>query len=327
MSHASARFTPVERLLIVQRIEAGMPQAHVAAQMGLSRSTVAKWWRRWVEHGEAGLVDRSSRPRRCPRRTSAAVEERVCRLRRQKRWGLARIGARLEVPASTVHRMLVRHGLNRLSHIDRPTGRLIRRYERPEPGDLVHLDVKKVGKVPPGGGWRAHGRANTVARGTKHRPRVGYSYLHVAVDDHSRLAYVEVLDNETPTRWSGFSSGPASGSDPSASPSTRSSPTTGRTSGPRPSPTSSPDAPSPTPSPGRTGPKPAAKQSGSTASSPTSSSTATSSDQSPTADADSKPGSTTTISTATTPLSTAHPPHECTTIMGITAGAEGWAPR
>lgn len=181
-----------------------MAQAHVAAQMGLSRATVAKWWRRWVEHGEAGLVDRSSRPRRCPRRTSAAVEAKVCRLRRQKRWGPARIGARLGVSASTVHRILVRNGLNRLSWLDRPTGRVIRRYERPHPGDLVHLDVKKVGKIPPGGGWRAHGRANIAARGTKRRPRVGYSYLHVAVDDHSRLAYVEALDNETADTLVGF---------------------------------------------------------------------------------------------------------------------------
>jgi len=88
----------------------------------------------------------------------------VCRLRRQKRWGPARIAARTGVPASTVHRILVRNGLNRLSWIDRPTGKVIRRYERPQPGDLVHLDVKKAGKVPPGGGWRAHGRANTFTR-------------------------------------------------------------------------------------------------------------------------------------------------------------------
>ena len=118
--------------------------------------------------------------------------------------GLPRISASLGVPASTVHRVLVRHGLNRLSWIDRPTGRVIRRYERPHPGELVHLDVKKVGRVPPGGGWRAHGRANTAARGSKKRPRVGYSYLHVAVDDHSRLAYVEALDDETADTLVGF---------------------------------------------------------------------------------------------------------------------------
>ena len=204
MSHANARLTPMGRLLIIQRIQGGMAQAHVAAQMGLSRATVAKWWRRWQADGEAGLADRSSRPHRSPRRTDAKTEAKVCRLRRQKRWGPARIGARLGVPASTVHKILVRHGLNRVSHIDRPTGRPIRRYERPHPGELVHLDVKKVGKVPPGGGWRAHGRANTAARGTKRRPRVGYSYLHVAIDDHSRLAYVEALDNETADTLVGF---------------------------------------------------------------------------------------------------------------------------
>ena len=87
MSHANARFTPAGRLLMVQRIEAGMPQTHVARQMGLSRGTVAKWWRRWCEHGEAGLVDRSLRPHSSPRRTPARVEERVCRLRRSTRRG------------------------------------------------------------------------------------------------------------------------------------------------------------------------------------------------------------------------------------------------
>ena len=124
--------------------------------------------------------------------------------RRSARLGPARLAARTGVPASTVHNILVRCGLNRLSWIDRPTGRTIRRYERPEPGDLVHLDVKKVGKVPPGGGWRAHGRGHARSRGTKRRPRVGYSYLHVAVDGHSRLACVEALDDETADTLVGF---------------------------------------------------------------------------------------------------------------------------
>lgn len=181
-----------------------MAQAHVAAQMGLSRSTVAKWWSRWQAHGEAGLVDRSSRPRRPPRRMDSKTEERVCRLRKTTRLGPARLAARTGVPVSTVHRVLVRNGLNRLSWNDRPAGRVIRRYERPEPGGLVHLDVEKVGKVPPGGGWRAHGRANTRARGTKRRRRVGCSCLHVAVDDHSRLACVEALDDETADTLCGF---------------------------------------------------------------------------------------------------------------------------
>ena len=173
-----------------------MPQAHVAAQMGLSRGTVAKWWRRWCEHGEAGLTDRSSRPHRSPRRTAAGVEERICRLRRSTRRGPVYLGARTGVPASTVWRVLKRNGLNRLSWIDRPTGRVIRRYERSAPGELVHLDIKKVGKIPPGGGWRIHGRGSQQAKRSSGR-RVGYTHLHVAIDDYSRVAYVEAHDNET----------------------------------------------------------------------------------------------------------------------------------
>ena len=196
MSHANAPFTPAGRLLMVQRIEAGMPQAHVARQMGVSRATVAKWWRRWCEHGEAGLVDRSSRPHRSPRRTPAKVEERICRLRRSTRRGSVYLSARTGVPAATVWRILQRNGLNRLSWIDRPTGRVIRRYERSSPGELVHLDIKKVGQIPPGGGWRVHGRGSDAAKRSRRRP-VGYTYLHVAIDDYSRVAYVEAHDDET----------------------------------------------------------------------------------------------------------------------------------
>ncbi len=203
MSHANAGLTPAGRLLMVQRVEAGMPQAHVAAQMGLSRGTVAKWWRRWCEHGEAGLVDRSSRPRCSPRRTDARVEERICRLRRSTRRGPVYLGARTGVPASTVWRILKRNGLNRLSWIDRPTGRVIRRYERSAPGELVHLDIKKVGKIPPGGGWRIHGRGSQQAKRSSGR-RVGYTFLHVAIDDYSRVAYVEAHDNETAVTLVGF---------------------------------------------------------------------------------------------------------------------------
>ena len=119
MSHANARLTPTGRLLLVQRIEAGMPQAEVARQMRLSRGTVAKWWHRWCEHGEAGLVDRSSRPHRSPRRTAAGVEQRICRLRRSTRRGPVYLSARTGVPAATVWRILARNGLNRLAWIDR----------------------------------------------------------------------------------------------------------------------------------------------------------------------------------------------------------------
>jgi transposase InsO family protein len=103
------------------------------------------------------------------------------------------------VPSSTVHKILVRRGLNRLAWIDRPTGKVIRRYERAHPGELIHLDIKKVGRIPPGGGWKVHGRGKV-----RKRPRVGYTYLHVAVDDHSRVAYVEAHDNEQAVTLVGF---------------------------------------------------------------------------------------------------------------------------
>ena len=207
MSHGNARLTPAGRLLLVRRVAAGEPQAEVARQMRLSRGTVAKWWGRWVEHGDAGLVDRSSRPNRSPRRTDAATEERICRLRRSTKRGPVYLSARTGVPASTVWRVLCRHGLNRLDRLDRPTGRTIRRYEKAAPGELVHLDIKKVAKVPPGGGWRVHGRGSPKARRSRRSGRSGgggYTYLHVAVDDYSRVAYVEACDNETATTLAGF---------------------------------------------------------------------------------------------------------------------------
>lgn len=199
MSHRNARLTPAGRRMMIQRIEAGTPQAHVATQMGLSRATVSKWWCRYRTEGVAGLEDRSSRPRRSPTQTPKAVEDRICRLRQSKRWGPERLAMHTGVPSSTVHKILVRRGLNRLAWIDRPTGKVIRRYERAHPGELIHLDIKKVGRIPPGGGWKVHGRGKV-----RKRPRVGYTYLHVAVDDHSRVAYVEAHDNEQAVTLVGF---------------------------------------------------------------------------------------------------------------------------
>jgi transposase-like protein len=152
MAHANARLTPAGRLTLVGRIAAQprRPIAHIAHEMGVSRTTAYRWWGRYQQLGEAGLVDRPSIPLRSPRRTAARLEERILRLRRRERLGPARIAARLGLPASTVHRVLVRHQLNRLAWLDRPTGRPIRRYEHPRPGDLVHLDVKKLGRIPAG---------------------------------------------------------------------------------------------------------------------------------------------------------------------------------
>jgi transposase InsO family protein len=188
-------------LVLVRRIAAGRPVAHVAAEMGVSRTTASRWWRRWLAEGEAGLRDRSSRPHRSPRRTALHVERRVERLRRRERLGPLRIAQRLGLATSTVYRVLCRLGLRHLRWLDRPTGEVIRRYEHPRPGDLLHMDVKKLGRIPSGGGWRAHGRGQDGHGG---HSRVGYAFIHSVVDDHSRLAYSEVLVDERAATTVGF---------------------------------------------------------------------------------------------------------------------------
>jgi transposase InsO family protein len=200
VSHRNARLTVHGRRLLVERVGAGRPVAHVAAEMGVSRATAHKWVRRWRTEGEPGLHDRSSQPRTTPHRTPAMVEARVCRLRQARKLGPARIGPVLGLPASTVHRILVRHGLNRLAHLDRPTGEVIRRYERDRPGELVHVDVKKLGRIPDGGGHKVLGRQAGRAR----RSSMGFDYVHSAVDDHSRLAYSEIHTDEKADTCAGF---------------------------------------------------------------------------------------------------------------------------
>lgn len=199
--HANARLTPVGRRTRIERIQCGRPVAHVAAEMGISRATAYKWWARFRAEDWAGLQDRSSRPRRCPHQTPRALERRVERLRRSRKLGPARIGGILEMPTSTVHRVLVRLGLNRLAWMDRPTGRVIRRIEMSRPGELVHVDIKKLGRIPAGGGWRAHGRANVTRLKTK---PVGYAFIHAAVDGYSRTAYAEIHPDEKGVTAAGF---------------------------------------------------------------------------------------------------------------------------
>jgi transposase InsO family protein len=191
--HANARLTPVGRRTLIERIQTGRPVAHVAAEMGISRATAYKWWARFRHEGWAGLQDRSSRPARCPHRTSRRVEHRIEVLRRTRKLGPARIAGVLELAPSTVHAVLRRLGLSRLAWMDRPTGRVIRRIEMTRPGELVHVDVKKLGRIPPGGGWRALGRAN--AEHNSHH-RVGYAFVHSAIDGYSRVAYSEILNDE-----------------------------------------------------------------------------------------------------------------------------------
>ena len=191
--HANAPLTERGRMIMVERIAAGRPIAHVAAEMGVARKTATKWWRRWLAEGPVGLADRSSRPRRCPHRTPAQLEKQILRLRRRRKLGPARIASILGMQASTVHRVLCRHGVNRLAWMDRPTGEVIRRIRTDRPGELIHVDVKKLGRIPPGGGWRVHGRA---AAEHHSKNRVGYDYVHSAIDAYSRLAYSEILDDE-----------------------------------------------------------------------------------------------------------------------------------
>ena len=200
MSHANARLNLHGRGLLVERvIEQHRPVAHVAKELGVSRQCAHRWINRFRLEGEAGLVDRSSRPRRCPRHTPPAVEERVLAVRQEQRRGQDWIGAELGIPARTVSAILRRHQVPYLADCDPLTGELIRasratqlRYERDQPGDLVHIDVKKLGRIPDGGGWRSQG-PNVIDHPYL---RVGYDFIHSAVDDHSRLAYSEVLADE-----------------------------------------------------------------------------------------------------------------------------------
>lgn len=202
MSHGSARLTVHGRRLIVQRHQAGWKQAHIAAAMGVSRKCVKTWIDRYAAEGEDGLATRSSRPHSLPTKTSNEVEQKVLAARAELREGPDVLGPKVGVPARTVSRILRRYRVPYLRECDPITGDVIRsskqtaiRYERDRPGELVHMDVKKIGRIPDGGGWRAHGRAS----GSIERDRstkVGFDYVHSLVDDHSRLAYSEILPDE-----------------------------------------------------------------------------------------------------------------------------------
>ncbi len=210
MAHANARTTLYARKLIVARVRAGHRPGEVAKQLGISRQTVGKWWRRWRAEGEAGLADRSSRPHRMPRATAPEAAARIITARTEHHAGPVRLAAVVGVPASTISAVLARAGMPRLAEVDRLTGEVLRgrrhserRYERAHPGELLHIDVMKLGRIPDGGGWRVHGRAATVDH--RHKPTpIGFDYVHVAIDDPSRAAYVEVLPDERVTACAGF---------------------------------------------------------------------------------------------------------------------------
>ncbi|MEX5718990.1 IS481 family transposase [Geodermatophilus maliterrae] len=206
MAHVNARTTVYARRLIVDRVLAGHRPGEVAKQLGVSRQTVYKWVRRWRAEGQAGLADRSSRPHRIPRATTAERVAEIIAARRAHHAGPVRLAAILGIAASTIGAVLARAAVPRLAEVDRLTGQLLRgrrhsevRYEREQPGDLLHVDVKKLGRVPDGGGWRVHGRSEEVrGRGN------GWDYVHVAIDDHTRLAYAEVLPDERTGTCAGF---------------------------------------------------------------------------------------------------------------------------
>jgi transposase InsO family protein len=180
---------------LCRRIEGGWSVAAAAESMNISRQCAHKWWARYLDEGVAGLRDRSSRPRSCPHQTTARVERRIVALRQSRKLGPARLAGIVGVPASTVHRVLVRHGVNRLRWMDRPTGRVIRRIETSRPGELVHIDVKKLARVPDGGGHKIHGRTGT-RNGSMSKSGTGYTHVHTAIDAYSRLAYSEFAGPE-----------------------------------------------------------------------------------------------------------------------------------
>lgn len=216
MSHRNAPLTPEGRRRLCQRVDAGRPICHVAAEVGIARQTLGKWYARWCAHGEEGLIDHSSRPRSSTNQTAAEVEERVVAMRRKHRVGPVQLVSKLAaegiaVPASTIWRILVRHGISRLRDLDLDGADLrepARRYEWHAPGEMIHVDVKKIGRIPDGGGWRVHGRGSAqhkaTARAKNAGARAGYVYLHSAVDDHSRLAYTEEHIDEKGATAAGF---------------------------------------------------------------------------------------------------------------------------
>jgi transposase InsO family protein len=183
-------------------VNGGWSVTATAQRFQVDAKTVRKWRDRWLAEGSDGLRDRSSRPHRSPNRTSRRLRRRVLRLRLKHRWGADHIGFEVGLAASTVQGILNAAGVGRLDQGDRATSREpVRRYQRDTPGELIHVDIKKLAGIPDGGGWRIHGKGNDSYGG---HSGVGYRYLHTAVDDRSRIVYSEILDNEKAVTAAGF---------------------------------------------------------------------------------------------------------------------------
>ena len=207
MSHRNAPLSETGRLRLARCIvDDGWPLRRAAERFQVAVTTAARWAGRYRELGAAGMVDRSSRPHRCPNQTPTRTERRIIKVRVLRRWGPARIGYLLGIHPSTVHRVLTRYRIAKLRWLDRATGRVIRRIQTTRCGELVHVDVKKLGKIPAGGGWRMLGRTignrnsradKSSGRRSKHRdPLHGHHFLHSAIDAYSRLVYSEILADE-----------------------------------------------------------------------------------------------------------------------------------
>ena len=202
MVHRNAPLSETGRLRLARLVvEDGWSVRRAAERFQVCPNTASRWAIRYRKEGEAGMADRSSRPQHSPAQTPTRTERRIIKVRVLRRWGPARIASLLRLASSTVHRVLTRYGLARLAHLDRATATPVRRYEHPRSGDLVHVDIKKLGNIPDGGGHKTLGRAGG-RRDRRHG--VGYSYLHNAVDDHSRLAYTEILPDERKTTAAAF---------------------------------------------------------------------------------------------------------------------------
>ncbi|MFC5501290.1 IS481 family transposase [Lysinimonas soli] len=206
MTHVNAPFAPEGRLRLARLIvDQGWSARRAAERFQCSPATASKWAARF--RAGQSMQDRSSRPHRSPQRSSRQLERRIIALRFVKRWGPHRIGYHLGVPRSTVGRVLGRYSMPLLQHLDQATGLPVRRprpvrYEKSRPGELVHVDIKKLGRIPDGGGHRIHGR--TIGNHNNKKAGRGYSFLHHAVDDHSRLAYSEILSDERKGTAAGF---------------------------------------------------------------------------------------------------------------------------
>ena len=195
MAHPKARLNVLGRELLVTRVTVmGWPAATAADAQGISRATAYKWVRRFRAEGAAGLADRSSRPHRSPRATPADRVDRILAARTEWRWGPDRLGPLLQLPPSTVAAVLRRAGVPRLADLDRPTGLPVRRYQACHPGELVHQDHKKLGRIPDGGGHRVLGRASAPH---SHRSGLGYDHFEVVIDDRSRRSVVVQVPDES----------------------------------------------------------------------------------------------------------------------------------